>query len=387
MAARAPKELTPPAQVRQLEAALAAGPLAKGYLVRGEEVYFRQRAVDAIVARARAIGAEVLVHDGADPDFDAQGLMGDLGTAPMFAAEQLIVARGVEGSLTKRGKEDAPLARAILGFLSRGAPQRSLLISVDSLRADHAVAKAVTASGGPVLTLRRLYDSPPPWNPDPRQTELVQWCLERARELGLRIDAGQALYVAAATGNDLGALDTQLERLRQSGGGDPRKAVAWQASGSPFAAADALCRGDLPRALASLESLFQGGMVGRDGSRVVDEGALTAILIGSLLRGVRQGLAASEAKARGRSPDEVLEGGGPMRERAKAELEQRLARRPTPQIWRDFLAAVLDLDRRGKSGSRLDVSDFAHLAVAWRVDAPPQSAARAPARAGGRGPR
>jgi len=367
-------------QVKALERELAgASALGTAYVVRGDEPYFRQRAADAVVARARALGAEVLVFDAADPDFDSQVLMGDLGTAPMFSERQLIVARGIESLLTKAGKQDAPLARAVLAFLVRKDAGRSLLLQLGSLRADHAVAKAVVALGGPLLSLRRLYDSPPPWNPDPRQTELVQWCLERSRELGLRLDANQALYVAAATGNDLSALDTQLERLRHAGG-DPRKAVAWQASGSPFGAADSLCRGDLARSLAAIEGLFRGGMVGRDGARVVDEGALVPILLGALLRGVRQGLAAAQAQAAGGSPEAVLEGGGPGRERAREELMQRLARRPQPAMWRRMLADLLDLDRRGKTGSRLDAAHFAALALAWRIDAPPP-----PARAGATG--
>jgi DNA polymerase III delta subunit len=366
MAKRAPREQPPHAQVRALERRLESETsLPPLVVLRGEEAYFRQRALDALQARARALEADVVVHDGSDPDFQADMLLADLAGAPMFASSQLVVARGVESLLTKSGKEQAPLTRGVLAALESGAPGRCIAIAVDSLRADHPLAKAA-AEHGALLGLRRLYDSPPPWNPDPRQTELVQWTVERARELGLRLDPARALFVAVATGNDLSALDDQLERLRHSPGG--ADAIQWQAAGSPFAAADAMCRGDLPRALAALETLRRGGMQGRDGARVVDLSALIAILMGALLRGVRQGLAGARRRAAGGDPADVVAGGGPGRQMAAAELGERLARRPDPEVWRRMLGDLLEVDRRLKGGGGADLDDLVALALAWRVE-------------------
>lgn len=368
MAKRAPREQPPHAQVRAFERRLESeADLPALVVLRGEEAYFRRRALDALQARAKALGADVVVHDAADPDFQADLLLSDLAGSPMFAASQLVVARGVEGLLAKSGKDHAPLTRAVLAALEVGLPGRSIALAVESLRADHVLAKAAAERGG-LLGLRRLYDSPPPWNPDPRQTELVQWTVERARELGVRLDPARALFVAVATGNDLSALDDQLERLRHGKGG--AEAIQWQAAGSPFAAADALCRGDLPRALSALETLRRGGMQGRDGGRVVDVPALIAILLGAVSRGVRQGLAGARRRAAGGDPADVVAGGGPGRNLAAAELTERVARRPDPAAWRRMLEDLHDLERRLKGGAGADLDDLVALALAWRVETP-----------------
>lgn len=365
MAARK-REAPPHAQLAAFEKALQdAAALAPGYLVRGDERYFQRRAVDALRSRAEALDVEVVTHDGADPDFDPQLLMGDLGTPPMFAERQLIVARDVDALLKKSGSKDSPLVRSVFGFLERGEDGRSVAICVGNLRADHALAKRFAKLELPALSVRRLWDSPPPWNPDPRQVELVQWLALRAKELGVRIDANQAVYIVAATGNDLDALEDQLTRLRHGGERALQEVIRWQAGGSPFAVSDHLCRGDLARAVDAIEGLFAGGMTGRDGARVVDRAALGAILIGSLSRGVRQGLAASRAQAEGVDLKGAAARAGAKGDRAVAELGDRLRRRPSPDDWERMLEQLAEVDRRSKSAVGVDASDFVGLALAW----------------------
>ena len=54
-------------------------------------------------------------------------------------------------------------------------------------------------------TCRKLWDSPPPWDPDPRKSELALWVRARSGDLGVCLTPDDAAYVAAATGNDLAA--------------------------------------------------------------------------------------------------------------------------------------------------------------------------------------
>ncbi|QDU67052.1 DNA polymerase III subunit delta [Engelhardtia mirabilis] len=372
MATAKKRESPPHVQVAAFEKSLAvASQLAAGYLVRGDEGYFRRRVLDALRSRSEALDVEVVVHDASDPDFDPQVLLGDLATPPMFASAQLIIAREVDGLLKKVGSKDSPFVRGILSFLERAEAGRSVAIAANAMRADQAIAKRFAKLELPSLSVRRLWDSPPPWNPDPRQVELVQWLVARARELGVRLDPDQAVYVVAATGNDLDAIEDQLERLRHGGQRALQEVIRWQAGGSPFAVADHLCRGDLPRAVDAIESLFQGGMTGRDGGKVVDRAALGAILIGSLARGVRQGLAAARDVERGVPPAGAAAKAGAGGERAKTELLERLRRRPSAAEWARMLEDLADVDRRAKSGAGVDASDFTSLALAWSAPAQP----------------
>ncbi|MEO0652164.1 MAG: DNA polymerase III subunit delta [Planctomycetota bacterium] len=379
MAKRGSREAPPHTQLAAFEKAVAeAERLAPGYLIRGEEAYFKRRALEALRTRAEALELEVELHDASDPDFEPQGLLGDLATPPMFSSGQLLVARGVDGLLKASGKTASPLVRALTAFLERGEPDRSVVVLVGALRANHALVKLFNEAQLPNLALRKLYDTPPPWKPDPRAVELVQWTQGRARDLGVRLDADRAVYVAAATGNDLEAIEGQLERLRAAAkaGESIDQLVHWQSGGSPFAVADALCRGDLRRASDGVEALYRGGMVGRDGERVVDSNALTAILTGSLYRGVRQGLAAARARAQGATPEVAAEAAGAVQERARKELLERLALRPEPSAWAAMLEDLAELDRRAKTGAGVDASDFARLALRWAVRGRARAGAR-----------
>ena len=373
MAAAKKREAPPHVQLAAFEKSVAgADGLATAYLIRGDEGYFRRRALDALRKRADALDVEVVVHDASDPDFDPQMLLGDLATPPMFASAQLILAREVDPLLKKVGSKDSPFVRGILAFLERAEPERSVAITVNTMRADQAIAKRIKKLELPHLSVRRLWDSPPPWNPDPRQVELVQWLLVRARELGVKLDPDQAVYVVAATGNDLDAIEDQLERLRHGGQRALQEVIRWQSGGSPFAVADHLCRGDLPRAVDAIAALFQGGMTSRDGAKVVDRAALGAILIGSLARGVRQGLAAARDLERGIPPANAAAKAGAGGDRAKAELVERLRRRPSAQEWSRMLDDLAAVDRRAKSGAGVDASDFTSLALSWSAPTAPQ---------------
>ena len=69
-AARKPREPGPLEQLEALERELAAQKsLARGYLVRGDEPYFREAALRALAEAAARAGLELARHDAGDPDF------------------------------------------------------------------------------------------------------------------------------------------------------------------------------------------------------------------------------------------------------------------------------------------------------------------------------
>ncbi len=375
--AKKPREADPPEQLAELEAELGRG-LRRGYVLRGEERYFRERALDRIRARAGAEGLEVRLHDAENPDYSLARLLDDLSGSGLFAARQVVVARNVEKELAKAGKEKSPLVQAAEAFLA-GPDAGTLVIACASLRADHSLVKAVQAAGGSVLSSRKLWDSPPPWgNADPRRVELVLWVLERARALSVKLSPDQAVYLAAATGNDLFALEERLAKLRELPAGTSLREIApWEATASPWSVAEGMVTGELSRALGGIEALFAGGFEERDGRRLVDPAGIAQILIGSLYSSVRRALAIAEGLARGLGGEEAARAAGVAGAPAVVQREIARAEGVPAAAWRKRLAELLQLERRSKSTVGVEAEDFTLLAVRWRARGKP--GARTPA--------
>ena len=80
---------------------------------------------------------------------------------------------GRDSLLKTRSKEPTALTRAVKAFLASADIPGLVVLEAETLRADHAAVKAVVEAGGATLSCRKLWDSPPPWDPDPRKAELV----------------------------------------------------------------------------------------------------------------------------------------------------------------------------------------------------------------------
>jgi DNA polymerase III delta subunit len=370
MAARTAREPDPPSQVRALGATLAdMRAFARGYLVRGEERYFRESAIACLTAAARDRGFETSRHDARDPDFDAGLLLDDLSAAPMFAPARLILVRSASALLKKEGRDASAVEKGLLAFLRNTTPSGALVVEAESLRADHALSKAVIERGGIVVNCRRLWETPPPWGPDPRKAEVVQWLVARARDRKIALDPAEAVYVVQATGNDLSALESALDRVAERRARGIKEVVRWTSSASPFQIAEELCRGDAPRALAGIENLFRAGFEDRDGSREIDPNALLAVLLGSLRSKLRQTLSGALALERGLDLAHAARSAGVApNPRGLGEFEARLALRPA-RAWRAMLDDVTNLERRVRTSGRVDASDLAVLCLRWKTAA------------------
>jgi len=366
MAARRKRQADPPTQLAELARALESGEPAPGYVLRGDERYFHERAIDLLRARAEALGFEVCLHDAyppPNPDFRLGTLIDDLSGSGLFAARRLVVVRNPGELLKKVDGRDSPLTEAVRTFVGAGNAG-CVVLSAASLRADHAVSKAVVAAGGGLLDLRKLWDSPPPWSPDPRRTELVEWAVRRAAEAGVRLSRDQAVFLCASTGNELSTIDDQLARLRSTPGAPIGDIVGWDATTTPWGVADQLVAGELPRALAGIEALYRSGFRDKSGRRVIDAPALSNMLITSVARGVRRSLALSGALERGATEAEAARAVG-LSGRAVAPAMTGARRRPAV-AWRKMLEDVAGLERRAKSAAGVDANDFCAFALRWR---------------------
>jgi DNA polymerase III delta subunit len=363
----------PPVQLRTLAQRLKTEGLPGAALLRGEERYFVERGLEMLMAAATDSGLELCRHDAQDPEFEAASLLDDLAANPMFASARCIVVRNVdagragEGLLKKVGSKPSPFTRLALSFMETQG-DGCLILTGRSIRADHALAKAIKAAGAPLLSLRKLWDTPPPWSPDPRKVELALWVGTRSAELGLRLSPDDCAYLAAATGNDLAAIDTQLEKLRQGGPAKLREVVGWSSGGTPWKTADELLGGDLARGIAAVESLFRSGFHSdRDGKTEVNPAALGAIVLGTLRNKARQGMIGARAMAGGATPDRAAEEAGVSAQKmAREAFQAQLTLRGAAQ-WERVYRDVLDLERKSRTGAEVDVNDFVPLALRWQV--------------------
>jgi len=368
MAARKKRDPDPPAQLRELARVLEGG-LARGYVFRGEERYFRDQGYRRVREAAEACGMEICTHDAeaGSGDFRLASLIDDLSGGGLFAARRLVCIRNAGSHLKKLDGKSSPLARAIAAFVSNPEDTGVVCLSEASLRADHESVKAIQKAGGVVLTLRKLWDSPPPWSPDPRQAEVCLWTRSRAQELGVPLSPEAAVYLCAAVSGDLFAIDDELERLRGAPAGELRSIVGWNAATAPWTVAEHLVAGDLARGLAGVETLFRGGFQEKSGRRLLDPTALATMLTASVQRNVRQGLHVSEALSSGASEKDALSRAGVSGAPTSVKKILERAKRRSPRAWEALLVEAADLERRAKFGAGLSAEDFSAFALRWAV--------------------
>lgn len=360
----------PNEQMRALAAALSNAELPRGVVLRGDERWFRESAIRACITAAEKAGLEVVRHDAKDPDFELRAAVGDLTEAPMFSSARCVVVRNAAALLKKDGDAPSPLLDAATKFMAGKSPPGMLVLDAEGLRADNAVIKKANAVGAPVLDLRRLYEAHGPWerNPDPRRTELVQWLLAHARERNVALTPDEAVYVCAATGNDLAALDSALGRLVGRGKDSVRSLVTWEAGAAPWDVAEQVARGDAKQAVSGIETLMRGGFA-KGGEREIDPTALLAMLFGSLRNKAREALAGSRAVLRGDDPfSAIAYKGHPS---GKGEIVARIECRSAAQ-WEALLDDFAELERKARAGrdiggSDVDATDLIAFTLRWRI--------------------
>jgi DNA polymerase III delta subunit len=373
MATARTREPDPPNQLRALARRLEQESLPRAALLRGEERYFIERGVDLLLQSAKDQALEICRHDVSDPEFVLSNLLDDLVATPMFASARLVLVRNADVSLRgtsilkKQGTKASPFTRAAQAFLESGR-EGCLIITGSKIRADHALAKTIAGMKAPLLSCRKLWDTPPPWDPDPRRAELAQWVGTRANELGLGLSPDDCAYLAMATGNDLSAIDTQLEKVRREGRESLREVVGWQSCGTPWKAADDLLCGDVGRGIAAVEALFREGFHSRDGKIEKKPATLAMIVLSTARSKARQALRGARALARGASMDQAATEVGVSKQKLAREGFIKLAQLRGAAAWERVYCDVLETERRSRTGSELRSDDFFNLALRWRVE-------------------
>lgn len=361
------KDPHPEEELARLQGLLSGGTdLAPIYVLRGAESFFRRAGIEALVEVATKRGDEVCRHDGKDPEFEVSRLLDDLSGGSLFQGARTVVLDRADSLLKKGAVGNSPaLVERIGQRLASPDVQGSVILGVESLRADHAVMKAADKAGGVIVGCRKLWDSPPPWDPDPRRTELVQWVMGRARSAKVQLGPDEAVYLAQAVGNDLAGLVDRLGQLKERGGQGLRELVAWESGASPWDVAERLVDGDAARATAGIEALFQKGFQGRDGERTLDRSGLVMMLTSAITGKVRESVAGAEAMAIGESDSSVKQLAGVKGMPAVQQAFLDRVRRRDLGTWRRMLDEAGELERRSRSGAVVDANDLAGLALHW----------------------
>jgi DNA polymerase-3 subunit delta len=283
--------------------------LRAAYLVFGPEEYLCRKAFE----RIRELCGEVRPLDYGEL-LGSEASLADVGeeisTLPMIARRRLVVVRQAEKLLGKaqRGGKLTREAEYLRKVLSAGGDTWCLV-----LIASPSVTLPSMPGGGLLKALSCFGCYPLP------DRQLGPWVQREAKGRGLRIDGKAVARLVALTGTSLLDLEQELDKLVAYAGADGEVTratvdeVADASAGSLPDLLDAAAAGDVPRALAALDSVL---LLPRNAMRVLP--SLAAMLEDILLAVTlpREGLAEAFppwrlkevlAKAQGWSAARVLQ--------------------------------------------------------------------------------
>jgi DNA polymerase III delta subunit len=321
---------------------------ARVVAIVGDEPHLKEEALRAAVHEAFPSGVPgaALVSFRApgrsnDPeDGTVAGFFEEIETAPLFGDRKLVVVRDADALLG-----DEKIRARLEGALGRIPAKIGLVLVFDSLPSNTRVAKKI-AEVGERVECKKPYARVAPWKAarSPFETPLVEWIVDRARARGLRIEPSEAFLLGETVGDDLGTLDSELEKLDLylgPRGAAPRAVTrahvdALAAGGRTFPAfdlADAVARRDRGEAVRILRILFEQGMSA--GDRRVATDAIPVMLVGAIHGKLQRAAVARALADQGRSADDVAEllkvppflrrpFAAELRARSRAELERAL---------------------------------------------------------------
>ncbi len=239
----------------QLQRELAAGRIARTYLVLGEALPLVDRAVQRIFEAVKPQLGPVAFNHGRFRATDAEAVR-------VFEAARTLPMMGAVRLVELRDLQEAPSAvwEGLLAWLERPASTGVVLAvgtgfpKVEKGGSNWA-SRVKAALGDGVLVTLGTSDVPP-----------VQFVIEVAEARGKSIDFRDAERVVALVGGELGRLHQEVEKLADYvGAAGTIDATAIDAATSMLAEAEiwdltgAIARRDVDRALGTLHRLFEGG--------------------------------------------------------------------------------------------------------------------------------
>lgn len=220
------------------------------YLVSGDEPLLVREAVDAVRARARAVGfTEREVHV-LDRSTDWEAVRATTGTRSLFAERRIV-------ELKLQGKPGVAGGRALVRMIESAGDDTLLIISTARLDRDAQGAEWVRAAETRGAWI-------PVW-PIARE-RLPAWLDSRCRRLGLQAEPQALELLAERTEGNLLAAQQELEKLRLLFPGerlDVQRVLAGTADSARFSVGElsnALLAGEPARALRVLQGLREEGV-------------------------------------------------------------------------------------------------------------------------------
>jgi len=281
-------------------------------------------------------------------------VLDDLRTPSFISNSRLVVIDAAEQFITANREALEP-------FVPAGFSGGHLILLADSFDGRTRLGKAVNEKGW-LVSCRKPFDKPPPWQPDaePWDNDLCRWLCARAREKKLSMEAQIAHAFIQRVGDDLATLAEEMEKLRTYLGDRPGavdlaavEAVAGALrEDSIFDLVEAYLAADRSEALRIARGLFLGGYHPPKGSPVTDPVGITSMFIGALVGRLRSLRRAHALAAQGSGPEEWVSlklVAKPFLSRFQSEMRTC----PPARIINAF-PALLDIDRAAKTGERAE---------------------------------
>ncbi len=242
--------------------AVAKNEFAPAYLLAGAELFFRDKAREALVkfyldGRPEDLVerdlAEVAVRDALD----------DAATPGLFAPRRVVWLRNADALLARRGptSEETALTsgrhspEAITAYLGRPNPEAIVVFEARTDDKERIARLEKLLAGSAKVELGRA-----------AAPEAVRYLIEEAGRAGFTLDRGAAAELVEATGDDLARARTELEKLMAYAAGrgaitaeDVRELVPAEPAYIIWELGDSIGRGDVPGALERLGALLRDG--------------------------------------------------------------------------------------------------------------------------------
>jgi len=305
-------------------------------VLHGEEGWFASEAARTV--RESFLGEEdegLVLRDAPRTASDPEGarlgaVLDEARTVPMFGGRKVIWYRASSLDDGER-KALAEAAGSRLEF-SR------LVVSLRKL--GKAAAAALTKAGAAVADARRLFDTPWPGRPE-TDTPLNKWAAGRAGRRGLRMSLATAHLLTGQLGNDLGRIDSAIEKLATAAKGrreiDESAVRALTGGGrgfDAFAFGDAIYDRDERKAWRVSRNAFSEGMEDARGRRDRSPSFVAGRLLWSVGFRLKDVYRAARLLAEGRSEEEAIRGLGRGRHPAAIRAVGQARRFPIETLRR-----------------------------------------------------